>query len=230
MAAVLTAALSVGAAAVQQEPARPSGREARTGRDRARPRDGQGRSEPRNRADDQDAPLEERRQGRAMERPRHGSRGSPGCFAGSTSRRACSCGARRWRWLLCWSSTSSARCAGTVCRAERNRSSHRLTCGIWTSGRRAFPTTSASQPERCGIAASTGRRWRCSTAACCPGSPTFTAFPFAIRAPKATALRWRRATSHKKDASTRRVSYGCGSGSCTPASDTQPATVLRPVR
>ena len=160
--------------------------------------------------------------GRTRPRPNsralpHGSHGLPDCFAGSISRRACSCGARPRRWLQCWSSTSSARCAGTVCCAERSRSSHRLTCGIWTSGRRAFPKTSASPPVCCGIAVSTGRRWRCSTAACCPGSPTFTAFPFAIRAPKATALRWRRVISRTAGASTRRASSGCGSGSYTAA-------------
>ena len=82
----------------------------------------------------------------------------------------------------------------------------------------------------CGIAASTGRRWRCSIAECCPGSPTFTAFPFAIRAPKATALRWRRAISRREDASAparlvpvwQRVVYG--------GQDTQAATVYVPVR
>ena len=60
-------------------------------------------------------------------------------FAGSNSRRACSCGAGPSCSPACWSSTSSASCARAACRAARTRSSHRRTCGIWTSGRRAFP-------------------------------------------------------------------------------------------
>ena len=95
----------------------------------------------------------------------------------------------------------------TACCAGRNRSSPQPTCEISTSGPRAFPRTSAPQPVRCGIAVSIVARWRCSTAECSPGSPTFIAFPFAIRVPKATALRWRRAISLREDASTPRASY-----------------------
>ena len=44
-------------------------------------------------------------------------------------------------------------------RQTKIRSSHPLTCGIWTFGRRAFPTTSArARPCCCGTAVSTARR------------------------------------------------------------------------
>ncbi len=144
------------------------------------------------RTHDQDAPLEAIDRDEAVAATRRGSRWIAGLVSlARTSRRGLLMWvAARRRWPDCWSSTSSASCARTrVLRRGEARSSHRRTCAIWTSDRKAFRRTSAPRPARCGTAANTARRWRCCTAECCRGSPTCTACPSAIRAPKATASR-----------------------------------------
>ena len=69
-------------------------------------------------------------------------------FSGSNSRRACSCGRPPSSSPDCWSSTSLAQRGGIACCGTRTRSSHQRTCAIWTSGRRAFPRTSAVAARR----------------------------------------------------------------------------------
>ena len=97
---------------------------------------------------------------------------SPGCAiscAGSNDRRGSSCGSRvaiLAGWLVIY--------IVRLVRAARRRAAwhamsswRRRTCAIWISGRKRCRRTSARRRARCGIAASSARRWCCCIADCC---------------------------------------------------------------
>ena len=171
------------------------------GDDRAGARHGQGRSEPRHREDRSGRCAGDVRADPNRDRARSLSwpawlAGSADCSAGSRNPRACSSGASsaaRWRCLVVYlvAAAPGARVAQTGDGAFV-APTHVQDLDIRPESCRP---TSARRRARCGTAASTAPRWRCSTAACCRGSRMCTKCRFAIRAPRATASRSRRASS-----------------------------------
>ena len=165
--------------------------------------DGQGRSEPRHRAHDQ-----ARCAGAASRTRRSRDSACPSWLdldrrpvhLDRRSRRACSSGcaiAVLAALLVLFVMRVLARAATGLRRARRVRRADSRAGSGHPAGEPARRHR-RRRPRSCGIAASTARRWRCSTAACCRGSRTSTTCRSAIRAPKATAWRSPRVISKRQ--------------------------------